>query len=105
MSKVTLAALRIRDEEEKNYFNSWAELVYYFPQIKTIRKNGVLIDVHLPSNYQRLAFSQVNNKVYTLIFTVPRTEEEILEGKEPYRTIKYESPLATKSVLMDLLRQ
>ena len=46
----------------------------------------------------------MNNQVYTLGFEIERKAEEISEGMSRTRRIQYESPLATHSVLMEIIR-
>ena len=103
MGRVMEKAIRLGDEE-KNFFTDWNELVYYFPEIRLIKKSGELVDVHFPEGAFNNSFVKMNNKVYTLGFEIKRKPEEIREGMSRTSRIQYESPLATKSILMDLVR-
>ena len=103
MGRAMEKAVRLGNEE-KNFFNDWNELVYYFPEIKIIRKSGEILDVHFPKEAFNKSFVKMNNQVYTLGFEIERKAEEISEGMSRTRRIQYESPLATKSILMDLVR-
>lgn len=104
MSKLTDEAIRMTDREEKNYFTDWNELCYYFPEIRKIRHGHELLGVQLPKTAFNSTFIKVNNDVYFLSFEIERSEEEISSGKSSARIIKYESPLATQSILLDLIR-
>lgn len=103
MGKITEKAIRLGDEE-KNYFTNWNELIYCFPDIKVIRKSGKIIDVHFPEGAFNKSFVKMNNEVYTLSFEIPRKPEEISAGKSRTCIVQYESPLATQSILMDIIR-
>ena len=103
MRKITNEAIRFKNEE-KNFFTDWSELIYYFPEIKLIKKSGELVDVHFPKGAINKSFVKMNNEIYTLGFEIERKPEEIKAGKSQTRRIQYESPLASKSVLMDLIR-
>lgn len=95
MGKTTKNTVQINDESskiEKNIFTSWSELTYEFPDLKAIRKNGILLVLFPKRAFSpMIIMNEKQTKVLMLEFKMPRTKEEQKSGLSGYRQIEFKS--------------